>query len=89
MRIKASGECRIAFYAAKAVRDGFKRKVEPAAKFLRSNEVIKMKITNRTVFFVLVVECTKLFGFFFYFMVLVRMLMTKRVKRLIGNSELH
>lgn len=89
MRIQASGECRIAFYAAKAVRNGFKREVESAAKFVRSDEVVKMEITNRTVFFVLVVECTKLFGFFFYLMLLMSMLMTKCVKRLIGDSELH
>ena len=65
MCIQASGECRVAFYAAKAVRDGFKGEIESAAKFLRGDKVVKMEITNRTVFFVLVVVCTKVFGFFF------------------------
>ena len=89
MCIQASGECHVAFYTAKAVRNGFKGEIEPAAKFLRGDKVVKMEITNRTVFFVLVVVCTKLLGFFLYLMVLMSMLMTKRVKRLIGDSELH
>jgi len=61
---QASGECRSAFYAAKAIRDLGKSKIEPKAEFLWLDKVVKMEIADRTVFFVLMGIGTKLFSRF-------------------------
>lgn len=91
MRKKASCECRTAFYAAKSVGYGCKWKIEPEAKFLRRDKVVKMEIANRAVIvFMIVTGFAKMFGFLFKAVAMCtfrKMLVAESVKRLVGRCE--
>jgi hypothetical protein len=94
MRKQASGECRAAFYTAKAVWDGMKREIEPEAEFLRRHKVVEMEITHGTVTFVLMAMAvhTEMLCFFFMGVVMAglrKVLVAKSMKRLISRCKEH